>query len=87
MFNYLAAIYKDPNREENAKIEYNTLKMRLREDFYSFYTKFSYLTSESKIATSQLKSDLRYKLNAELYRAIIPSYGLYTNYVALARLL
>jgi hypothetical protein len=87
MFDYLAAIYEDPDREENAKIEYNTLKMRLREDFYSFYTKFSYLAGEGKIAASYLKSDLRYKLNAELYRAIMPSYELYANYIALIRLL
>jgi hypothetical protein len=86
MFAFLAAIYEDPNREENAKREYNALKMLLREDFYSFYTKFSYLISKGKISGSYLKPDLRHKLNAELYRAIMLSYDSYINYVALVRL-
>jgi hypothetical protein len=71
MFAFLAAIYKDPNREENAKREYNTFKILLREDFYLFY----------------IKPNLRYKLNAELYRAIMLSYDSYIDYVALIRLL
>jgi hypothetical protein len=61
--------------------------MRLKEDFYFFYTKFSYFAGEGKIAASHLKSDLRYKLNIELYRAIILSYELCTDYVAFAKLL
>jgi hypothetical protein len=87
MFAFLAAIYEDPDREENAKREYNALKMLLREDFYSFYTKFSYLAGEGKISGSHLKPDLRYKLNAELYRAIMLSYDSYIDHVALVRLL
>jgi hypothetical protein len=87
MFAFLAAIYEDPNREENAKRKYNALKMLLREDFYLFYTKFSYLVGEGKISGSYLKPNLRYKLNAELYRAIILSYDSYIDYVALIRLL
>jgi hypothetical protein len=61
--------------------------MLLREDFYLFYTKFSYFISEGKISSSYLKPNLRYKLNAELYRAIILSYDSYIDYVALIRLL
>jgi hypothetical protein len=87
MFAFLAAIYKDLNREENAKREYNALKMLLREDFYSFYIKFSYLISKGKISGSYLKPNLRYKLNVELYRAIMPNYDSYIDYVALIRLL
>jgi hypothetical protein len=87
MFTFLAAIYEDLNREENAKREYNTFKMLLREDFYLFYTKFSYLISKGKIFSSYLKPNLRYKLNAELYRAIMLSYDSYIDYVALIRLL
>jgi hypothetical protein len=87
MFAFLAVIYEDPNWEENAKREYNALKMLLREDFYLFYTKFSYLTGEGKISSSYLKPDLWYKLNAELYKAIMLSYDSYIDYVALIRLL
>jgi hypothetical protein len=87
MFAFLAAIYKDPNREENAKREYNTLKMLLREDFYLFYIKFSYFIGKGKIFSNYLKPNLRYKLNVELYRAIMPSYDSYIDYVALTRLL
>jgi hypothetical protein len=61
--------------------------MLLGEDFYSFYTKFSYLAGKGKISSSYLKPNLRHKLNAELYRAIMPSYDSYINYVALIRLL
>jgi hypothetical protein len=87
MFAFLAAIYEDPNREENAKREYNTLKILLREDFYLFYIKFSYFISKGKISSSYLKPNLRYKLNAELYRAIMPNYDSYIDYVTLIRLL
>jgi hypothetical protein len=87
MFAFLAAIYEDPNREENAKREYNALKMLLREDFYLFYTKFSYLTGKGKIFSSHLKPNLRHKLNAELYKAIMLSYDSYIDYVAFIRLL
>jgi hypothetical protein len=61
--------------------------MLLREDFYSFYTKFSYLAGKGKISGNYLKPNLRYKLNAELYRAIMPSYDSYIDYITLIRLL
>jgi hypothetical protein len=60
--------------------------MLLREDFYLFYTKFSYFIGEEKILANYLKPNLRYKLNAELYKAIMPSYDSYIDYVALIRL-
>ena len=47
MVNYLAAIYEDPHRIQNARLEYRGLMMKATEPFADFYTRFLHLARQA----------------------------------------
>ena len=72
MIDHLTAIYEDPFEKENARREYQELRMEPTETFAAFYTNFLHLAGLGKIPSSDLLPDLYDKLTPELERAALP---------------
>ena len=66
MIKTLAEIYKDPNKEENARHDYQELYMDRVQPFSEFYTWFLHLIGTASIPRSEIKRDLPKKLTTEL---------------------
>jgi Zinc knuckle len=72
MIEHLASIYTNPNRERDAKHQYNSLRMKSSETFLEFQTKFLHLAGEGNIAEANIRDDLYDKLTAKLQTTITP---------------
>jgi Zinc knuckle len=84
MIDYLASIYEDPHRVQNARLEYKGLMMKPTEAFVDFHTRFLHLAGKAKIPTDDLRPDLFDKLTLELQRTVLPVYSTLTTVRALA---
>jgi hypothetical protein len=84
MIDYLASIYEDPHRVQNARLEYKSLMMKPTEAFADFHTCFLHLARKAKILTDDLRPDLFDKLTLELQRNVLPVYSTLTTVQALA---
>src|SRR5579862_1441765 len=78
MIDYLASIYEDPYRVQNARLEYKGLLMKPTETFADFYTRFLHLAGQAKIPKDDLRPDLFDKLTMELQRTVLPVYSTLT---------
>lgn len=74
MVNYLASIYEDPFKVQNARLDYKSLMMRRTEAFTNFHTRFLHLAGQARIPQEDLLPDLFDKLTLELQRAVLPVY-------------
>jgi hypothetical protein len=74
MIDYLGNIFREANVEENARHEYNRIRIRRDKTFTDFYTKFLTLASKGNILESMYYADLRDKLTPDLHRAVISTY-------------
>jgi hypothetical protein len=84
MIDHLAAIYEDPYRVQNARLEYRSLMMKPSEGFAEFHTRFLHLAGEAQIPTPDLRPDLFDKLTMELQRTLLPIYSTLSTERALA---
>ena len=84
IIDYLAAIYKDPYKVQNACLEYKGLIMKTIETFADFYTCFLYLAGKAKILADDLQLDLFDKLTLELQRTVLLVYTTLSTIQALA---
>jgi hypothetical protein len=72
MIKHLASIYTNPNRERDAKYQYNSLQIKSLETFLKFQTKFLHLVGEGNIAEANIRDNLYNKLTAKLQTIITP---------------
>src|ERR1700722_10536080 len=75
MINYLASIYKDSYRIQNARLEYWGLMIKATEPFADFHTCFLHLARQARIPEEDLQLDLFDKLTLELQRTVLPVYS------------
>jgi hypothetical protein len=79
MIGYLASIYKDPYKVQNARYDYKGLRMKTTEKFTEFQTRFLQLAGQARIPPDDLMPDLFDKLTLELRRTILPQYSTMTT--------
>ena len=84
MIDHLAAIYEDPYKVQNARLDYKSLMMKPSESFADFHTRFLHLAGEAKIPKDDLRPDLFDKLTMELQRTVLPVYSTLTTAKSLA---
>jgi hypothetical protein len=75
MIDYLASVYEDPYKIQNARLDYKSLTMRTTETFADFNTRFLHLAGQAKIPKEDLRPDLFDKLTLELQRTVLPIYS------------
>jgi hypothetical protein len=79
MVDYLATIYVDRYKTQNARHDYRRLVMKGNQTFPEFYTKFSQLAGEARIPEEDLRPDLYDKLSFDLQKLILPTFGSLTT--------
>jgi hypothetical protein len=79
MIDYLATIYVNRYKVQNARHEYRRLVMKATQPFPEFYTKFSQLAGIARIPEEDLRPDLYDKLSFDLQKLILPTYGSLTT--------
>jgi hypothetical protein len=79
MIDYLATIYVNRYKVQNARHEYRRLVMKATQPFPEFYTKFSQLAGVARIPEEDLRPDLYDKLSFDLQKLILPTYGSLTT--------
>jgi hypothetical protein len=84
MIDFLATIYEDPYKVQNARLEYKSLSMKSTETFSDFHTRFLQLAGQAKIPVDDLRPDLFDKLTLELQRTVLPVYTTLSTEKALA---
>lgn len=72
MIDYLASIYEDLYKVQNARYDYKGLRMRTTKKFTEFQTMFLQLAGQARISPDDLMPDLFDKLTLELCRTILP---------------
>ena len=78
IIDYLASIYKDPYKVQNARHKYKGLMMKPIETFANFYTHFLHLARQAKILRDDLQLDLFNKLTLELQKIVLLVYSTLT---------
>ena len=84
MIQTLADIYRDPEEEENARLDYLDLEMRRGQTFSEFYTRFLHLAGTANIPRSEMKRDLPQKLTRKLQEALLPTLHSFRDYQSIA---
>jgi hypothetical protein len=84
MIDFLATIYEDPYKVQNARLEYKSLSMKSTETFSDFHTRFLQLAGQAKIPSDDLRPDLFDKLTLELQKTVLPVYTTLSTEKALA---
>ena len=84
MIDFLATIYEDPYKVQNARLEYKSLSMKSTETFSDFHTRFLHLAGQGKIPVDDLRPDLFDKLTLELQKTVLPVYTTLSTEKALA---
>ena len=79
MIRHLASIYEDPYKVQNARYDYQALRMKTTEKFTEFQTRFLQLAGQARISSDNLMPDLFDKLTLELRRTILPNYSTMTS--------
>jgi hypothetical protein len=79
MIDYLATVYVNRYKVQNARHEYRRLVMKATQPFPEFYTKFSQLAGVARIPEEDLRPDLYDKLSFDLQKLILPTYGSLTT--------
>ena len=74
MIDFLATIYKDPYKVQNACLKYKSLLMKSTKTFLDFHTQFLQLARQGKILSDNLQLDLFNKLTLELQRTVLLVY-------------
>ena len=84
MIDFLATIYEDPYKVQNARLEYKSLSMKSTETFSDFHTRFLQLAGQAEIPSDDLRPDLFDKLTLELQKTVLPVYTTLSTEKALA---
>jgi hypothetical protein len=84
MIAYLATIFEDPFKVQNARYDYRKWQMKPAHTFSDFYTKFLHVAGQARIPLEDYQPDLFEKLTLELQRAVLPSFQTFTNHRELA---
>jgi hypothetical protein len=84
MIDFLATIYEDPYKVQNARLKYKSLLMKSTETFLDFHTRFLQLAGQGKIPSDDLRLDLFDKLTLELQRTVLLVYTTLSTEKALA---
>jgi hypothetical protein len=84
MIDFLATIYEDPYKVQNARLEYKSLLMKTTKTFSDFHTRFLQLAGQAKIPSDDLRPNLFDKLTLELQRTVLPVYTTLSTEKALA---
>jgi hypothetical protein len=74
MIDFLATIYKDPYKVQNARLKYKSLLMKSTETFLDFHTRFLQLVGQAKIPSDDLRPNLFDKLTLKLQRTVLLVY-------------
>lgn len=72
MLDHLTAIFEDPHKVQNARIDYRALMMKPTETFATFYTRFQHLAGQARIPQADLQPDLYEKLTTDLQEVVLP---------------
>jgi hypothetical protein len=72
MILYLAEIFENPFKAQDACIEFRKLFIKESKSFSDFYTQFLHLSSIGKILTDDLQPDLYNKLTLALQQSVLP---------------
>jgi len=83
MITFLANVYEDPYKVQNARLDYRSLMMRVSENFTAFQTRFLHLAGQAQIPMTDQMPDLYEKLTDDLQRAVLPFYTSATSLQAL----
>lgn len=71
LIDHLKLLYLDENRVINARMEMRSLQMRKNDKFQEFLSKFTRLAQDSKLARTEWKEELYYRLSFDMQRAMI----------------
>ena len=85
MLDHLAGVYREANREENARLNYRSLRMKRGQTFSEFYTQFLQLAGKGGISKADYRPDLYEKITTELQRMLLPVYSAKTTYQEVAK--
>ena len=66
MLKHLETIFRDPNKEANAKRDFRKLNMRATDKFQDFLTSFLHLAGEAKIPDTMYKDELYQRITWKL---------------------
>jgi FtsZ-binding cell division protein ZapB len=66
MLKHLETIFRDPNKEANAKRDFRKLNMRATDNFQDFLTSFLHLAGEAKIPDTMYKDELYQRITWKL---------------------
>jgi hypothetical protein len=75
LYAHLKELYSDPNKANNARREFQNLRMRPSQLFQEFYAQFLRLATESGLSQQDLKYDLNDKLIWDLQAAVATYYN------------
>jgi hypothetical protein len=75
LYTHLKELYSDPNKANNARREFQGLRIRLSQLFQEFYAQFLRLVTKSGISQQDLKYDLNEKLIWDLQAAVATYYN------------
>ena len=75
LFQHLIVLYADPNKEQNARRAFKTLKMEAGDSFQKFYALFLRYVADGNISTQDLKEELNEKLTWKLQEAVSTYYN------------
>jgi hypothetical protein len=75
LYTHLKELYSDPNKANNARREFQGLRMRPSQLFQEFYAQFLRLMTDSGISQQDLKYDLNDKLIWDLQAAVATYYN------------
>jgi hypothetical protein len=72
MILYLAEIFENPFKAQDARINFRKLTMKDDKAFADFYTQFLHLLSVGRIPTDDLQPELYDKLTLSLQQCVLP---------------
>ncbi len=75
LYTYLKDLYSDPNKANNARCEFQSLRIRLNQLFQEFFALFLRLVTKSGLNQRDLKYDLNDKLTQDLQAAVATYYN------------
>jgi hypothetical protein len=71
MISYLATIFEDPNKKQNAWDRFRVLFMKKDQEFTDFYTTFLHEAGEAEISETTLPAELRARISIDLKKALV----------------
>jgi len=79
MIKILKNVYKDLDRQRNARQKYLALKQGINQEFASFFFEFARLSHELEYIDAMLRQDLEAKINRELKSILVNNFQEFDN--------